>query len=299
MKSEENKVVKNTEQQNAPSLKEILKAEEAELKAKQKAEKLKKKQKVAYDINGKVIPDLNVKHVRGIESKKSWYGFYFVLPWIIGMVLFFIIPLINSLRYSFANVIPEEGYMQLDWVGLEHYVYLFKKDENFTTNLLGAVGDFFTSMPIVVIVSLILALILNSNFKGKTLSNLIPAFIPNIIKINKEEFLETFYPETFGQENLKCDIIKLQELICQQSQNLENIIIVTDGANDTILSSKGKCFIGKTEKISVKNTIGCGDSFNAGFLYEFLKSQNLEKALKMGTFAASRNAESLAPGSIL
>ena len=33
MKSEENKVVKNTEQQNAPSLKEILKAEEAELNA--------------------------------------------------------------------------------------------------------------------------------------------------------------------------------------------------------------------------------------------------------------------------
>lgn len=180
MKSEENKVVKNTEQQNAPSLKEILKAEEAELKAKQKAEKLKKKQKVAYDINGKVIPDLNVKHVRGIESKKSWYGFYFVLPWIIGMVLFFIIPLINSLRYSFANVIPEEGYMQLDWVGLEHYVYLFKKDENFTTNLLGAVGDFFTSMPIVVIVSLILALILNSNFKGKTLFRGI-FFVPVIV----------------------------------------------------------------------------------------------------------------------
>ena len=141
--------------------------------------------------------------------------------------------------------------------------------------------------------------LLMADFKGKTLSNLIPAFIPNIIKINKEEFLETFYPEIFGQENLKCDIIKLQELICQQSQNLENIIIVTDGANDTILSNKGKCFIGKTEKISVKNTIGCGDSFNAGFLYEFLKSQNLEKALKMGTFAASRNAESLAPGSIL
>lgn len=142
-------------------------------------------------------------------------------------------------------------------------------------------------------------ILLMADFKGKTLSSLIPAFIPNIIKINKEEFLETFYPEIFGQENLKCDIIKLQELICQQSQNLENIIIVTDGANDTILSNKGKCFIGKTEKISVKNTIGCGDSFNAGFLYEFLKSQNLEKALKMGTFAASRNAESLAPGSIL
>ena len=136
------------------------------------------------------------------------------------------------------------------------------------------------------------------DFKGKTLLNLLPEFAPNIIKINKEEFLETFYPEIFEQDAPKCDTIKLQELICHQSKILGNIIIVTDGANDTILSDKGKCYIGKTEKVSVKNTIGCGDSFNAGFLYEFLKSKNLEKALEMGTFAASRNAESLAPGSI-
>lgn len=136
------------------------------------------------------------------------------------------------------------------------------------------------------------------DFKGKTLLNLLPEFAPNIIKINKEEFLETFYPEIFEQDAPKCDTIELQELICHQSKILGNIIIVTDGANDTILSNEGKCYIGKTEKVSVKNTIGCGDSFNAGFLYEFLKSKNLEKALEMGTFAASRNAESLAPGSI-
>ena len=140
--------------------------------------------------------------------------------------------------------------------------------------------------------------LLMADFKGKTLLNLLPEFAPNIIKINKEEFLETFYPEIFEQDAPKCDTIKLQELICHQSKILGNIIIVTDGANDTILSNEGKCYIGKTEKVSVKNTIGCGDSFNAGFLYEFLKSKNLEKALEMGTFAASRNAESLAPGSI-
>lgn len=179
MKSEENKAT-DLNKEKTPSLKEILKAEEAELKAKQKEQKLKRKQKVAYDINGKVIPDLNVKHVRGIESKKSWYGFYFVLPWIIGMILFFVIPLINSLRYSFATVVPEEGYMDLTWVGLDHYIFLFTKDETFTTDLLGAVGDFFTSMPIVVIVSLILALILNSNFKGKTVFRGI-FFVPVIV----------------------------------------------------------------------------------------------------------------------
>ena len=55
----------------------------------------------------------------------------------------------------------------------------------------------------------------------------------------------------------------------------------------------------KVEEIQIKNTIGCGDSFNAGFLYEYLSSKSLEKSLEMGTFAASRNAENIAPGCIL
>ena len=53
------------------------------------------------------------------------------------------------------------------------------------------------------------------------------------------------------------------------------------------------------EEIQIKNTIGCGDSFNAGFLYEYLSSKSLAKSLEMGTFAASRNAENIAPGCIL
>ena len=162
------KVLEADSTEQKPSLSEILKAEEAELKAKRKAEKAKKKGKVAYDINGNIIPDLDVKHVRGIESKKSWYGFYFVLPWIIGMVLFFLIPLVSSLIYAFSDVVPESGYMSTKWVGLENFKYIFESDDTYQTNLLSSIGSFFAQMPIVIIVSLILALILNSKFKGRT-----------------------------------------------------------------------------------------------------------------------------------
>lgn len=180
MKNDEKKVNQTVSEEKTPSLKEILKAEEAELKAKRKAERLKRKQKTAYDINGNIVPDLNVKHVRGIESKKKLYGFMFVLPWIIGMILFFIIPLINSFIYSFAEVIPEEGYMELNWLGLENYRYLFREDAEFTKNLATSVTNFVTSMPIVVIVSLILAIMLNDQFKGKTIFRGI-FFVPVIV----------------------------------------------------------------------------------------------------------------------
>ena len=139
--------------------------------------------------------------------------------------------------------------------------------------------------------------LLMADFKGKTLRSLIPEYCPEIIKINEEEFLETFYPEKMGQDSSIYDTI-LPELISQKSDELQNIIIVTRGEKDTILGFQGKILVEKTEKVSIKNTIGCGDAFNAGFLYEYTLSGNLEKALKMGTYAASRNAENLAPGCI-
>lgn len=171
MKNEDKKVLENNiAEEQKPSLSEILKAEEAELKAKRKAEKAKKKGKVAYDINGNIIPDLDAKHVRGIESKKSWYGFYFVLPWIIGMILFFVIPLFSSLGYAFSdiNINEEENGLETFFIGLDNYKFIFESDENYQKNLISSISEFFTQLPIIVIISLILALILNSNFKGRT-----------------------------------------------------------------------------------------------------------------------------------
>ncbi len=167
-------------QQPQKTMKQILKEEKAEAKAKKRAAKLKKKQKVLTDSSGNIIPDLNVKHVKGIESKKSFYGRMFVLPWEIGMLLFFIIPLIQSLLYSFSYVEPNPGELTKEFVGLDNYRYIFVEDTTFVDNLMESISKFFTSMPIVVITSLILALVLNGNFKGRTIFRGI-FFIPVII----------------------------------------------------------------------------------------------------------------------
>ena len=175
-----NSTVPNTETPKQPTLKEILKAEEAEERAKRKAERLKKKQKVAYDHRGNPIPDLDKKHVRGIESKKSTYGFMFVLPWIIGMILFFFVPLVQSLIYSFSYVVPDIGELSTEWVGLDNYKYIFNQDQYYVDNLMKSLSGFFTTMPIIVILSLILALVLNGEFKGRVVFRGI-FFIPVIV----------------------------------------------------------------------------------------------------------------------
>ncbi len=142
-----------------------------------------------------------------------------------------------------------------------------------------------------------------ADFRGKDLAILLSdkKLIPDIIKINEAEFRETF-PELFsekpaGDENLAAAEI-LAAAVTQKSLELENIIIVTRGADDTIAAKCGERFVCATEKITPLNTIGCGDSFNAGFLYEYLKSGDMEKSLQKGTWCAARNAETGAPCSL-
>lgn len=120
------------------------------------------------------------KRIRGIESKKSFYGRMFILPWEIGMLLFFIIPLIQSLIYSFSYVSIEPGMLATDFVKWDNYKYILFDDQNYTKNLGIAVGTFARSMPIIVIVSLILAMVLNQKFKGRVFFRVI-FFLPVIV----------------------------------------------------------------------------------------------------------------------
>ena len=102
------------------------------------------------------IPDLDRKHrVKGIESKKSLYGRMFILPWCIGMAFFFIIPLVQSLIYSFSTVMVDPGEMSTTWLVNEdgkldllgHYRYILTEDPTYTDNLMSAVTTFFRSLP--------------------------------------------------------------------------------------------------------------------------------------------------------
>jgi ABC-type sugar transport system permease subunit len=48
------------------------------------------------------------------KTMKKIHGLVFVLPWIIGFVLFFVTPLVNTIKYSFHKVgVADAGGMVL------------------------------------------------------------------------------------------------------------------------------------------------------------------------------------------
>ena len=128
-----------------------------------------------------------------------------------------------------------------------------------------------------------------ADYIGQDLVKTLTTAVPQIIKINEEEFRATF-PELAA--------LPLKDAILKKSEELQNIVVVTRGTESTLAAVRSKYYECPTEKVAALNTTACGDSFNAGFLYEYVRSGDIEAALKKGTWCAARNAELEAPGAI-
>lgn len=124
------------------------------------------------------------KKYRGIEQIKSRYGWLFISTWLIGVVLFFAIPAIQSLIYSFSQVYfsDQSGSVQMtsDWVGLKNYIYIIGEHTEYLNWLTKSVTNFLYSMPIIVLLSMVLALLLNQKFRGRLFFRAV-YFMPVII----------------------------------------------------------------------------------------------------------------------
>ncbi|PAK56011.1 ABC transporter permease [Paenibacillus sp. 7541] len=101
-------------------------------------------------------------------NKKGRVGYVFILPWLIGFVVFTAYPILYSLYLSFFSVkITSEGIVT-SFVKFENFQRAFSVDVTFLKKL----GDYFVqtvvSVPLIVILALIIALLLNHpiRFRG-------------------------------------------------------------------------------------------------------------------------------------
>ena len=107
------------------------------------------------------------KKYRGIEQLKARYGWYFILSWVIGVVLFFAVPVIQSIIYSFSDMAITENGTQTEWVGLGNYRYIINEHTDYLKWLSSSITSFLYSLPIIVLLSMVLALLLNQKFRGR------------------------------------------------------------------------------------------------------------------------------------
>lgn len=123
-------------------------------------------------------------HGHGIEELKSRYGLMFILPWIIGLIIFFFVPIVQSLYYSFNSVVVTSDGVITTWQGLANYRELLVVDPNYTAWLRESIAEFAYSLPIILVLSLVLSIILNQKFRGRVFFRAL-YFLPVIIATGK------------------------------------------------------------------------------------------------------------------
>jgi ABC-type sugar transport system permease subunit len=114
-----------------------------------------------------------------LRKYEATVGFLFLLPWLVGFILFKMIPILAALGFSFTNfkmIEPEKT----RFIGLVNYLTFFK-DSVAGASLFGSISYFILSVPIEMIVALFLAAIFTSErLRGKRIMRTL-FFMPSII----------------------------------------------------------------------------------------------------------------------
>lgn len=120
------------------------------------------------------------KRTVSLEGQKSRYGMMFILPWLIGIIIFFMIPMFQTIIFSFSKVtITPEGF-KTAFSGLANYKNALRIDPVYMDNLKGSLFNLAYTVPIIVVLSFIFAIILNQEFHGRLLARAV-FFLPAII----------------------------------------------------------------------------------------------------------------------
>ena len=103
-------------------------------------------------------------------SRYRMWSFLFCAPNIILFIVFFLIPAVIGVWYSFTNY---NGLSRLDFIGLQNYDRLFH-DVEFYSVLLNTIKYTVVSVPLCYVVSLGLALLLaNDRIRGNAITRIL------------------------------------------------------------------------------------------------------------------------------
>ena len=123
-----------------------------------------------------------------LERRNVVVGVLFALPWIIGFLVFTIIPLAASLYFSFTRydlLTPPR------FIGVANYVNLFTRDEDFRTVMYNTLWWVLIATPLGVISAFCMALLLNTKIFARSLFRAV-FFFPSIVPVVVTAFVWLF-----------------------------------------------------------------------------------------------------------
>lgn len=115
-----------------------------------------------------------------LEKREARVGYLFVAPWIIGVLMFLLIPLGQSFYYMWFNIRITPLGTNFTYVGTQNFTQIWMENPEFPQQLVTYIWQTIVEVPIITVFALIIAMMLNSKIKAKGFFRLI-FFLPVII----------------------------------------------------------------------------------------------------------------------
>ncbi|MGG3508875.1 sugar ABC transporter permease [Paenibacillus lautus] len=122
-----------------------------------------------------------MRHVRfTLQRKRALMGMLFTLPWLIGFIFLFAVPLAQSFQFSLHELKLGESGLELEYLGWDNYKHAFYVHATFNRILTESVIGMAVNVPLIIFFSLFIATVLNQRFRGRSIARMI-FFLPVIV----------------------------------------------------------------------------------------------------------------------
>ncbi len=102
------------------------------------------------------------------SGHQNFHAYMFLLPWLIGFVVFTIGPFFYTVYLSFLDVQMTGIGWEMDFIGFENYIVALFRNVNYVPYLLEFIMIEITYVPTIVIISFILGILLNRELKFRS-----------------------------------------------------------------------------------------------------------------------------------
>ena len=164
-------------------------------------------------------------------------GIVFSLPLIIGLLIFFIPTVIMGFRFAMSDVSVAQG-LELKFTGIENIKYALRVDPKYFQLVISDISDLITTLPIVLVFSLFIAVLLNGKVWGKSAFRVI-FFLPVIACVgmlasgNSNLVMETM---SSGAQETESEVLSAMSDVTTMLQSLsfspKLISFVSNAANN-------------------------------------------------------------------
>jgi multiple sugar transport system permease protein len=141
-----------------------------------------------------------------MKLNKKIFVLILISPWLINLILFWVYPLIYSIVLSFSSYTTLTN--EIKFTGLKNYINIFN-DKAFYNSLINTIIFVVGTVPITTVISLLLAVLLNSKFTKYKEFLKASYFIPSVTSLVVISILFSNLYSQAGYINKICQILNL------------------------------------------------------------------------------------------